>query len=66
MRITVNGQCQEVADGTNVADLLESLSLQPLRVAVERNKQLVPRAQHAGTALGEDDSLEIVTLVGGG
>ena len=50
----------------NVAGLLESLSLEPRRVAVERNRRLVPRARFAETPLAENDELEIVTLVGGG
>ena len=66
MRVMVNGQWREVDSGLTVAKLLEGLSLQPTRVAVERNRQLVPRAGHAGTVLAEDDRLEIVTLVGGG
>jgi len=66
MRIMVNGQWQQQNDGLNVAVLLEKLSLEPRRVAVELNKQLLPRARYAQTALAEDDQLEIVTLVGGG
>jgi len=42
------------------------LSLEPRRVAVERNKQLIPRSQHDQTLLADQDQLEIVTLVGGG
>jgi thiamine biosynthesis protein ThiS len=66
MRIMVNGQYREVSAGLSIAELLEEMSLEPLRVAVERNKQLVPRDRHAETALAEADELEIVTLVGGG
>ena len=66
MRIEVNGQWTDQPEGATVAALLESLSLEPRRVAVERNKQLVPRARHGQTKLAENDQLEIVTLVGGG
>jgi thiamine biosynthesis protein ThiS len=66
MKIMVNGQWQQQNDGLNVAVLLEKLSLEPRRVAVELNKRIVPRARYAQTALAEDDQLEIVTLVGGG
>ena len=66
MRIVVNGKGREVADEITIAELIDDLSLQPLRVAVERNKQLVPRPSHVRTTLFEDDQLEIVTLVGGG
>jgi len=66
MRVVINGEWREAADGINIAQLLESLSLPPRRVAVERNKQLVPRAQHGDVRVCEGDNLEIVTLVGGG
>ena len=66
MRIVVNGQEREVSDGLSIAALIAELSLEPRRVAVECNKQLVPRARHGETMLLEADQLEIVTLVGGG
>ena len=66
MRIEVNGEWKEYDDGLTVADLLATLSLEPLRCAVELNRQLVPRTRHAETRLAEQDTLEIVTLVGGG
>lgn len=66
MTITVNGQSRDVPDGATVADLLIEMNLPAARVAVERNKQLVRRAQHADTPLAGGDELEIVTLVGGG
>jgi sulfur carrier protein len=55
-----------VSAGESVADLLRRLGVANPRVAVERNKQIVPRAQHAGTRLEEGDVLEVVELVGGG
>ena len=45
MRVKVNGQWQDRAAGMNVAGLLEALSLEPRRVAVELNRQIVPRAR---------------------
>lgn len=66
MRIRINGQWQEHPDGMLMADLVERLSLHPMRIAVERNRQLLPRAQYTQTALADEDELEIVTLVGGG
>jgi len=66
MRIKVNGRWRQAPEGITIAELLKEMSLEPRRVAVERNKQLVPRATHAQTALGDQDELEIVTLVGGG
>lgn len=66
MRIMVNGQWQEQGDSISVADLLAALQLEPRRVAVERNRQIVRRAEFANTKLADRDELEIVTLVGGG
>ena len=66
MQIIVNGEPREHADGTTLAELLESMSLEPRRVAVEVNKRLVPRRVFAQTVLNDGDELEIVTLVGGG
>lgn len=66
MQICVNGEPREVESGTTLSRLLEELKMQPRYLAVERNFELVPRAQHAACVLGEGDSLEIVTLVGGG
>lgn len=51
---------------TTVAGLLSQLQLQPGNVAVERNREIVPRAQYGQTALADGDRLEIVTFVGGG
>ncbi len=65
MQIMVNGESRELTVAT-VAELLESLSMEPRRVAVELNRQIVPRAQHGETVLKDRDTLEIVTLVGGG
>jgi sulfur carrier protein len=66
MQILLNGEPHELGDETTVAQLLESLEMNPKLLAVERNAELVPRARHAETALAEGDALEIVTLVGGG
>ncbi len=66
MRIEVNGEPREVAPGTTVLDLLEELGLAGVLVAVERNRDIVPRAEHARTAVAEGDRLEIVQFVGGG
>jgi sulfur carrier protein len=66
MQITVNDQLREVADGVNVAELLAELELDARQVAVEVNRQLVPRTEHDRHALAAGDRLEVVTLVGGG
>lgn len=66
MRIRVNGEWAEHDDGLSIAGLLARMSMDPRRVAVERNRLLVRRAEHAETPLADGDELEIVTLVGGG
>ena len=64
--LTVNGQPAGVPPGSTVADLLSTLQTAGRRVAVERNGEIVPRSQHAATALAAGDRLEIVVAVGGG
>jgi sulfur carrier protein len=64
--VVVNGAPRPVARGTTVAGLIALLGLGEKRVAVERNREVVPRAQHAEVELTPGDRLEVVTLVGGG
>lgn len=66
MKVLVNGQERELPEGATVADLVRALGLRLEQVAVERNKELVPRAAHELTPLCEGDRVEVVTLVGGG
>ena len=65
-QITVNQEPQPLPEPANVAALLERLGFDSRRVAVEVNRDLVPRAKHGVHALVSGDSVEIVTLVGGG
>ncbi len=66
MQILLNGESLELPDGTTVADLLVRLELTGRRVAVERNLDIVPRSQHAATAIVDGDRLEVVHAIGGG
>lgn len=66
MRVMVNGQAMEVEAGATVAALVAGFKFQPNHVAVEVNRELVPRRTFPATALKEGDQIEIVTLVGGG
>ncbi len=66
MRITVNGEAREVADGCTVANLLAELQLPSTRAAVEVDRVLVRRAEHAAHILKDGAAVEVVTLVGGG
>jgi sulfur carrier protein len=65
MRITLNGNVTEVPDDLTITTLLAHLGLTG-PVAVERNREVVPRADHAGTRLAEGDQIEVVHFVGGG
>ena len=64
--ITLNGEERAVPEGTTVAGLVERLDLPPGRVAVERNRDVVRRAEWEATTLEAGDRLEIVHFVGGG
>ena len=66
MQINVNGEPREVPAEISLAELVDQLGLTPQRVAVEVNRELVTRKRYAQTVLHAGDSLEIVTLVGGG
>ncbi|HVI01370.1 MAG TPA: sulfur carrier protein ThiS [Enhygromyxa sp.] len=64
--IVLNGEVRELGVGLTVSDLLRELRLDSRQVAVERNREVVPRAEHGSTVLAEGDQLEVVTFVGGG
>jgi len=64
--VVINGQRRIMNAGTTVLALIAELGLDGKPVAVERNREVVPRAQHATTVLADGDRLEVVTFVGGG
>ena len=64
--ITVNAEPRSFPDPLTVADLLRALAKDPAKLAVEVNRDVVPRADHPHRRLAEGDAVEIVTLVGGG
>jgi sulfur carrier protein len=66
MDLTVNGETKNVPDGLTVRGLIEHLGLVQGPVAVEKNREIVPRAAHATTPLASGDVVEIVHFVGGG
>ena len=66
MRVQVNGEPRELAPGSTLGQLLETLGLGARPVAVERNTEIVPRTAHASCMLRDGDRLEIVQFVGGG
>ncbi|HEY6444167.1 MAG TPA: sulfur carrier protein ThiS [Candidatus Acidoferrales bacterium] len=66
MTITINGEHREIPDGLNVAQLLDNIGMAIDRVAIERNFEILPRAEWKRTAVQPDDNFEIVHFVGGG
>ena len=66
MIVTVNGDAREVAGDITVLELIGSLGIPTARIAVEVNREIVPKSMHDTHRLAEGDRLEIVTMVGGG
>ena len=66
MMVTVNGSLKDVPDGVTVRGLVEYLGLCEGPVAVEINRAVVPRAEHAERVVSPSDVIEIVHFVGGG
>ena len=64
--IRVNGQHRRVPKGISIADLALELGLEPAKVAVERNLEIVPRSTLREVLVEDGDEYEIVTFVGGG
>ena len=66
MQLTINGEAREVPEGLSLAGLLQHLELTEGLVAIERNREVVPRREHASVFVQAGDVLEIVQFVGGG
>jgi sulfur carrier protein len=66
MKLTVNGEPMALPVGATVGVLIEHLGLAGKRLAIELNEDIVPRSQHADTALAEGDHVEVVRAIGGG
>ena len=66
MKLTINGEEREIADGLTLTALLEDLRIRPARVVIERNREIVAREAYGITRLADGDTLEIVHFVGGG
>ena len=63
--VKINGEELNVA-GMTVAEYLATTTYDPKRIAVERNGDIVPKAQYGETVLKDGDSVEVVSFVGGG
>lgn len=66
MNISVNGENKEVNEGLSVKGLLEALEILPQGIAVELNREIVPRGRYAETILKQGDAIEVVRMTGGG
>lgn len=66
MQIFLNGESRNIDPGTSLEALVLTLSDDPRGIAIERNLEIVPKAEHANTLLEDGDRLEVVQFVGGG
>jgi sulfur carrier protein len=66
VNVFVNGEAHDVANSASVSDLLRKLAAPSAGIAVEINRMIVRRSDHATQTLSEGDRVEIVGLVGGG
>jgi sulfur carrier protein len=66
LRVSVNGEPRELPAGTTVAALLLQIAPAGKPCAVEIDRQIVPRSEHAGRTLREGEAVEVVGFVGGG
>jgi len=66
MNISVNGENRAIEANSNLAQLLEALDLQGKRIAVEVNRDIVPRSEYGSFVLSDNDQVEIVNAIGGG
>jgi len=66
MRLTVNGEILETTEASTVVELLNKLSIEPSRVAVEVNLSIIKKTDYSTFRLNEGDNVEIINFVGGG
>ena len=66
LSLRINGEPREIERPLSVRELLTTLGLDPAKIAVERNLEIVPRSQYADVTVAEGDRLEIVHFIGGG
>jgi thiamine biosynthesis protein ThiS len=64
--IQLNGEAYSIEEGARLDSLIERLGLKPVRIAVEVNQHVVPKADYASVVLHEGDQVEIINFVGGG
>ncbi|WP_370152766.1 sulfur carrier protein ThiS [Ferrovibrio sp.] len=66
MQLTINGEARDIAGAVTVAELLATLELDSRKIAIELNREIVPRSAYAETGLSSGDRIEIVHFIGGG
>lgn len=66
MKIRVNGHVRDVEDGMTIKGLLAALDIKPQGIAVDINREIVPKSRFEETFIREDDVIEIVRMTGGG
>ncbi len=66
MNLIVNGNSTDVKDGLTVEGLLKELDIEPARVAIEVNMNIIKKVNYQEHLLEDGDSVEIVNFVGGG
>lgn len=66
MQITINGEKKTIDNNTTLAALLNELNIDAQRVAVELNRNIIDKADYSKMILKDNDSLEIVSFIGGG
>lgn len=64
--IKINGEAREVDSGSTLTELLAALQVNPKGIAVELNKEVVPKSLHHETTIKENDTIEIIRMTGGG
>jgi thiamine biosynthesis protein ThiS len=66
LNVTINGEDRQLDAPVNIRELVSGLGLDPAKIAVERNLEIVPRSAYANVMVGQGDRLEIVHFIGGG
>ena len=66
MRLSINGETRELGQAANIAELLAQLELDARKIAIELNREIVPRSAYGATPVKDGDAIEIVHFIGGG
>lgn len=66
MNVMVNGEARELAAGTSIQDLLDTLGFDGTTLVVQKNDDIIEQADYADSPLNDGDQIELVRFVGGG